>query len=336
MLFQQIEQLAGHHGTECRDCPAATSTHLLCVPGWQTRQACGSFHRPRRRAAAPPRRASRPRAAGVVANAGTIALSASAQTNARARSSSPAGMGHRALRSSRIGTDHAGQEQRFVAEAARDLRYCGGNPPTDTDRTPRASSNSSAQLPSPSMISAAVGRAPIDGDETSSQRMRRPIGPQSSAGDMGPRFLLTVRYRVADERESDVTCVADVHAVLGEGAGVGSRARPRSTALHQRPEIFSGCRARALERWDTPFRVGSLAPRESGGFIAAHDHGIATVDLDTGRSRSSTTPEAHLPNNRFNAARSIDTADLGGDHGRLRTGRHRGDSNRINRDLQPP
>ena len=39
--LQQVEQLAGHHRSKDWICPEQTITHLLCVPGWQTRQSCG-------------------------------------------------------------------------------------------------------------------------------------------------------------------------------------------------------------------------------------------------------------------------------------------------------
>jgi len=55
-----------------------------------------------------------------------------------------------------------------------------------------------------------------------------------------------------------------------------------------------------VRSWDTPVRVGSIAPREGGGFIAGTDEGFMTVDLDSGRFDSIGHPEAHLPTNRFN------------------------------------
>jgi sugar lactone lactonase YvrE len=54
------------------------------------------------------------------------------------------------------------------------------------------------------------------------------------------------------------------------------------------------------QEWATPFRVGSLAPRSSGGFIAGTEDGIAAIDLDAGRFEIVARPEEHLPNNRFN------------------------------------
>ena len=55
-----------------------------------------------------------------------------------------------------------------------------------------------------------------------------------------------------------------------------------------------------LSQWPTPFRVGSIAPRASGGFIAGTDQGIAEIDLTAGRLQILFNPEENLPSNRFN------------------------------------
>ena len=100
--------------------------------------------------------------------------------------------------------------------------------------------------------------------------------------------------------ESDVLCVADVHAVLGEGP-VWVR---QEVALYwvdiKGRTIFRLDDEGKLDQWATPFRVGSLAPRTSGGFIAGTDQGIAIVDLEAGRFEIVENPEAGLPDNRFN------------------------------------
>ena len=100
--------------------------------------------------------------------------------------------------------------------------------------------------------------------------------------------------------ESQVQCVADVHAVLGEGPVWVAR----ETALYwvdiKGLKIFRLDDRGSVTRWDTPFRVGSLAPRASGGFIAGTDEGIAAIDLQAGTFEIIVTPEEHLPGNRFN------------------------------------
>jgi D-xylonolactonase len=100
--------------------------------------------------------------------------------------------------------------------------------------------------------------------------------------------------------ESDVTCVADVHAVLGEGpVWVRQEAALYWVDIKGR-KIFRLGEGGQLDQWETPFRVGSLAPRASGGFIAGTDQGIATIDLESGRFEVVDQPEADLPDNRFN------------------------------------
>ena len=99
---------------------------------------------------------------------------------------------------------------------------------------------------------------------------------------------------------STVRCVADVHAVLGEGPVWVER----DAALHwvdiKGRKIFRIDTAGERREWPTPIRVGSLSPRASGGFIAGTDEGIAEIDLDAGRFTILNHPEAHLPDNRFN------------------------------------
>lgn len=100
--------------------------------------------------------------------------------------------------------------------------------------------------------------------------------------------------------ESDVLCVADVHAVLGEGPVWVSQEAALYWVDIKGRTIFRLDDEGTLDQWATPFRVGSLAPRTSGGFIAGTDQGIASVDLKAGRFEIVENPEVHLPDNRFN------------------------------------
>ena len=52
--------------------------------------------------------------------------------------------------------------------------------------------------------------------------------------------------------------------------------------------------------WTPPCRVGSIAPRRRGGFIAGTEHGFAHIDPQAGVFKLIDHPEAHLPENRFN------------------------------------
>lgn len=97
-----------------------------------------------------------------------------------------------------------------------------------------------------------------------------------------------------------VQCVADVHAVLGEGPVWVAREQAVYWVDINGRTIFRLTEQGELSRWPTPFRVGSLVPRVSGGFIAGTDQGIAEVDLATGRLRIVASPEEHIPENRFN------------------------------------
>ena len=100
--------------------------------------------------------------------------------------------------------------------------------------------------------------------------------------------------------ESTVHCIADVHAVLGEGpVWVASEQALYWVDIKGR-KIFRLGEDGELSQWPTPFRVGSIAPRVSGGFIAGTDEGIAQLDLKSGKLDLLLNPEEALPGNRFN------------------------------------
>jgi sugar lactone lactonase YvrE len=100
--------------------------------------------------------------------------------------------------------------------------------------------------------------------------------------------------------ESNVQCIADVHAMLGEGpVWVAKEAALYWVDIKGR-KIFRLSDGGELSQWPTPFRVGSIAPRARGGFIAGTDQGIAEIDLSSGRLNVLFNPEEELPSNRFN------------------------------------
>jgi xylono-1,5-lactonase len=99
---------------------------------------------------------------------------------------------------------------------------------------------------------------------------------------------------------SQVECVADVHAVLGEGPVWVERESALYWVDIKGRKIFRLSDSGELDSWETPFRVGSLAPRASGGFIAGTDKGIASIDPASAKFDILHHPEAHLPSNRFN------------------------------------
>src|SRR3990170_3968991 len=101
-------------------------------------------------------------------------------------------------------------------------------------------------------------------------------------------------------RNPGVTCVADVRALLGEGPVWVERDAALYWVDIKGRKIFRLDADGRQSEWPTPMRVGSLAPRVSGGFIAGTDEGIAAIDLDAGSFTILFNPEAHLPDNRFN------------------------------------
>jgi sugar lactone lactonase YvrE len=100
--------------------------------------------------------------------------------------------------------------------------------------------------------------------------------------------------------DSTVLCVADVHAILGEGPVWVERDAALYWVDIKASTIFRLTDDGELSRWRTPFRVGSLVPRASGGFLAGTDQGIAEFDLAAGRMQLLFNPEEALPHNRFN------------------------------------
>jgi sugar lactone lactonase YvrE len=65
-------------------------------------------------------------------------------------------------------------------------------------------------------------------------------------------------------------------------------------------KVFRLDECQRLTEWPTPLRVGSVAPRRQGGFIAGTEDGIAAIDLDNNRFELLANPEKQLPGNRFN------------------------------------
>jgi sugar lactone lactonase YvrE len=100
--------------------------------------------------------------------------------------------------------------------------------------------------------------------------------------------------------ESTVQCVADVHAVLGEGPVWVAREAALYWLDIKGRKIFRLGDGGSFAQWPTPMRVGSLAPRRNGAFIAGTDEGIAIVDPAADRFEIVANPEEALPGNRFN------------------------------------
>jgi sugar lactone lactonase YvrE len=100
--------------------------------------------------------------------------------------------------------------------------------------------------------------------------------------------------------DSGPRCVADVHAVLGEGPVWIARERALYWVDIKGRKIFRLGADGIVDEWPTPVRVGSLAPRKSGGFIGGTDKGIAAIQPESARFDTIANPEEQLPGNRFN------------------------------------
>ncbi len=100
--------------------------------------------------------------------------------------------------------------------------------------------------------------------------------------------------------ESPVKCVADVHAVLGEGPVWVARESALFWLDIKGLQVFRLDLRGQLTEWPTPFRVGSIVPRKSGGFIGGTEDGIAAIDPETGKFDILFNPEEDRPGNRFN------------------------------------
>ncbi len=106
-----------------------------------------------------------------------------------------------------------------------------------------------------------------------------------------------MEHELADEVE--VRCVADVKATLGEGPVWVASEQAIYWVDIKGKRVFR-LKDGEVTRWDTPCRVGSIAPKASGGFIAGTDRGLADVDLSHTSFEVFADPERDRPHNRFN------------------------------------
>ena len=100
--------------------------------------------------------------------------------------------------------------------------------------------------------------------------------------------------------DSTLRCVANVHATLGEGPVWVAREDALYWLDIKGRKIFRLDEHEHVTEWATPMRIGSIAPRRSGGFIAGTDEGIAIVDPERNLFEIVVNPEEELPDNRFN------------------------------------
>ena len=98
----------------------------------------------------------------------------------------------------------------------------------------------------------------------------------------------------------EISCVADVKAILGEGpVWVASERALYWVDINGR-KVFRRDEGGNVSSWETPTKIGSLAPRSLGGFIAGTDSGLALVDPEIRTFNIFVNPEENLPGNRFN------------------------------------
>jgi len=100
---------------------------------------------------------------------------------------------------------------------------------------------------------------------------------------------------------TDVTCILDAKAVLGESPVWSARENALywvdipAPALH-RLDLASG----ALKTWKMPETIGSFGLRASGGAVVALRNGFHFFDFNSERLTVIADPESDKPTNRFN------------------------------------
>jgi sugar lactone lactonase YvrE len=100
--------------------------------------------------------------------------------------------------------------------------------------------------------------------------------------------------------DSPVQCVADVHAVLGEGPVWVARENALYWLDIKGLKIFRLDERDHDSEWPTPFRIGSIPPTRRGGFIGGTEGGLAEVDPGSKLFKIFLDPESERPDNRFN------------------------------------
>ena len=99
---------------------------------------------------------------------------------------------------------------------------------------------------------------------------------------------------------SDVTCVADVQAVLGEGPVWDARDEAVYWVDIVQGLIFRWSEAEGARTFDLGDKVCSLMPRSAGGFVGGSHDGFVFVDPEAGTVALIDAPEPELGDNRFN------------------------------------
>ena len=98
----------------------------------------------------------------------------------------------------------------------------------------------------------------------------------------------------------DVSCIADVKAVLGEGPVWVEREQAVYWVDIPEKRIFRWSEGEGVRTIEPGLNVCSLVPRAGGGFIGGGYDGFLDIDLDRGTFRLLVDPEPDLASNRFN------------------------------------
>lgn len=100
---------------------------------------------------------------------------------------------------------------------------------------------------------------------------------------------------------STVMTVAECAALLGESPVWVEREAALYWVDIKAPLIWRlDWASGGVTHWTPPFRIGALAPRANGGFVAGTERGFALIDLQTAQYEVIGNPEPELPGNRFN------------------------------------
>src|SRR5262249_19130534 len=141
----------------------------------------------------------------------------------------------------------------------------------------------------------AAGRGPGRTMHPGAVRVRWPLLPPPPSDQMRDDLSR------GETLVTDIECVLDARAVLGEGPLWDPRDQVlwwvniKAHEIHRFEPL-----ARRDEVWLAPEDVGSLAVRERGGLVVALASGFHFFDPSTGKFAPIVDPEAGQPENRFN------------------------------------
>jgi L-arabinonolactonase len=100
---------------------------------------------------------------------------------------------------------------------------------------------------------------------------------------------------------SEIRCVADVRAEVGEGPAWDDRAGVLWWVDIKGQRLFRFDPTSGENRaWPMPERIGCVIPRQDGGLIGAFQTGFKGIDPESGAVTPIVDPEPDRPGNRFN------------------------------------